>query len=139
MFKYTILLAGLAQLGVALSSIAIPRLLGWREQLQRVERLTRTIFWTYSGYILGIHLWFAALALGLGTRLVDGSPLAALVTGFITVYWGVRVVGQFTWYDRSVAGRRLLFRVAEALYVTAFLFVTAVFAAATAHNLGVWR
>jgi hypothetical protein len=139
MFKYAILLAGLAQLAIALTSILIPRLLNWHEQLQRVELLTRRIFWTYSGYILGIHIWFAALALGLQERLVDGTPLAALVTGFITVYWGVRVVGQFTWYDRSVAGRRALFRVAEVLYVTAFVFVTAVFAAATAHNLGAWR
>ncbi|HEV7920982.1 MAG TPA: hypothetical protein VGR02_09360 [Thermoanaerobaculia bacterium] len=139
MFKYAILLAGLTQLGIAATSVLIPRLLGWREQLQRVEALTRQVFWTYSGYILGIHLWFAALALGLGERLVDGTPLAAVVTGFIAVYWGVRVVAQFTWYDRGVGGRRLLFRVAEVLYVTAFLFVTAVFAAATAHNLGVGR
>jgi hypothetical protein len=139
MFKYAILLAGLAQLGIAGSSILIPRLLGWREQLERVEVLTRRVFWTYSGYILGIHLWFAALCLALGERLVDGTPLAALVTGFIAVYWGVRVVGQFTWYDRQVAGTRMLFRVAEVLYVTAFVFVTGVFAAATAWNLGLWR
>jgi hypothetical protein len=139
MFKYAIVLAGLAQLGVAAGSLLLPRFLGWKEQVKRLEPLTQSVFWTYSGYILGINVWFAALAIALRERLLDGSPLATAITGFITVYWGVRVVAQFTWYDRSAAGARMLFRVAEVLLVLAFVFVTVVFGAATAWNLGVRR
>jgi len=135
MFKTMIVLAGLIQLGIAVTSLAIPRLLGWPEQLARVEKLTRRIFWTYGGYVLGAHIWFAAVSIVWAGELLSGTPLAALVTGLIATWWGMRVVGQFTWYDRTVAGTRRLFRVAEVLYVTAFVFVAAVFLAATLHNV----
>lgn len=135
MFKTLIVLAGLAQLGIAATSVAIPRLLGWPEQLMRVEKLTRRIFWTYGGYILGAHIWFSAVSIVWAGELLSGTPLAALVTGLIAVWWGVRVIGQFTWYDRGVSSTRMLFRVAEVLYVTAFVFVSAVFGVATLHNV----
>ena len=135
MFKMMIVLAGLAQLGIAATSVAIPRLLGWPEQLMRVEKLTRRIFWTYGGYILGAHIWFSAVSIVWAGELLSGTPLAALVTGLIATWWGVRVIGQFTWYDRGVSSTRTLFRVAEVLYVTAFVFVSAVFGAATLHNV----
>jgi hypothetical protein len=134
-FKTMIVLAGLVQLAIAATSVAIPRLLDWETELTHLRPLTRRIFWTYAGYILGTHVWFAAISLGWSGQLLGGTPLAALVTGFIAVYWLVRVVGQFAWYDRTVAGTRTLFRVAEVLYVGGFLFVTAVFAAAAVYNV----
>jgi hypothetical protein len=135
MFKTMIVLAGLVQFAIAATSVAIPRLLDWQTELTRLRPLTQRIFWTYAGYILGTHVWFGAVSLGWSGQLLGGTPLAALVTGFIAVYWLVRIVGQFTWYDRSVAATRPLFRVAEVLYVSAFIFVTTVFAVAAVHNV----
>jgi hypothetical protein len=135
MFKTLIALAGLVQFAIAATSVAIPRLLDWPAELTRLRPLTRRIFWTYSGYILGTHVWFGALSVGWSGQLLGGTPLAALVTGFIAVYWLVRVVGQFAWYDRGVAAERPLFRIAEVLYVSAFVFVTGVFAVAAVHNV----
>lgn len=135
MFKNMIVLSGLVQIAIAVSSLAIPRLLDWPHELRRLEPLTRSIFWTYAGYILALNLWFGAVALGWSGQLLGGTPLAALVTGFIAVYWIVRVVGQFTWYAREIANTRLLFRVAEVLYVTGFVFLAGVFVAAAVHNV----
>jgi len=130
-----IVLAGLVQLAVALSSIAIPRLLGWRQEVAVLKPLTRRIFWTYSGYILGIHIWFALVSIFCAAELTGGSRLAAFVTGFISLYWLVRVIGQFTWYDRSIASTRLLFRLAEIAYVTAFTSLTIVYGWAAVGNV----
>jgi hypothetical protein len=135
MFKNMIVLAGLVQLAIAATSLAIPRLLDWPADLAKLQPLTRSIFWTYAGYILGTHVWFAAMSLGWSSELLSGTPLAALITGFIAVYWLVRVVGQFAWYARGVANTRPLFRAAEVLYVGGFAFLVAVFTAATIHNL----
>jgi hypothetical protein len=135
MFKTMMILAGLAQLAIAVTSMAIPRLLDWPRELARLQPLTRGIFWTYAGYMLGTHLWFAALALGWGSQLLAGTPLAALVTGFISVYWLVRIIGQFTWYDRSVGKDRMLFKLAEVMYISGFAFITIVFGAAAVHNI----
>lgn len=135
MFKIMIMLSGLVQLAIAVSTLAIPKLLDWPRELRRLEPLTRSIFWTYAGYILSLNLWFGAMALGWSGELLGGTPLAALVTGFIALYWLVRVVGQFTWYAREIAHTRRLFQVAEVLYVTGFVFLACVFSAAAAHNV----
>jgi len=135
MFKIAVVLAGFSQLAIAATSLFIPGLLGWRKETALLRPLTRCVFWTYAGYILGIHLWFAALAIGWPSQLVNGTPLAAMVTGFITVYWLARVVIQFGWFHRALSEDRTLFKIAEVGYVTGFAFVTTVFAIATIFNL----
>lgn len=122
-------LAGLAQLGIAASSVLIPRLLGWKEETARLRPLTRQVFWTYASYILAINASFGALSLLAPAALADGSTLARAVCGFIAVYWTTRLVLQFAVFDRSVAVRPL-FRVAEAMYVTAFAYCAIVYSAA---------
>src|SRR5687768_17034074 len=123
MFKTALILAGFAQIAIALSSLAIPRLLGWREETRRLQPLIRQVFWVYSGYIFATNLALGILTVATPAALLDGSVLAAAVTAFISVYWAARVVLQFMLYDRNVAAGRALFRVAEVLYVTAFAFV----------------
>ena len=44
-------LAGAAQLALALASLAIPSVLGWREETRKLRPLTRQVFWTYAAYI----------------------------------------------------------------------------------------
>ena len=91
---------------------------------QALRPLTRSVFWTYWSFTRSARTcgWpgvdFAA------RPLAAGGLLAQFVTGFITVYWGVRVVVQFTLYDRSVAQGRLLFRLAEIGYVVLFIGLT---------------
>jgi hypothetical protein len=67
--------------------------------------------------------------------LLDGAPLAAAVTGFIALYWAVRVVIQFVYFDRSDAPSGLLFRVAEFVLVGLFIFFTATYGYAVIFNI----
>lgn len=124
--ELALVLAGLAQLGIAASSLLVPRLLGWREETAVLRPLTRQVFWTYATYILGINTAFGMLALLAPTTLTDGSTLARAVCAFIALYWATRLVLQFTVYDRSVAVRPL-FRFAEAAYVSAFGYLAVVY------------
>ena len=127
--EIALILAGLAQLAIASSSVFIPRLLGWRQETALLRPLTRQVFWTYASYILGIHVAFAALTLLAPHALTDGSILARAVCAFIAVYWATRLILQFTVFDRSVAVRRL-FRFAEMAYVSAFAYLAIVYSAA---------
>jgi hypothetical protein len=113
--------AGAAQIVLALGSLAIPGVLRWNEDTKKLQPLTREIFWTYAGYIFTSHLCFGFLSLLLADSLVDGSPLAAAVTGFIAAWWSARVVIQFTCLDRSAAPPGAFFRVAEILLVLLFV------------------
>lgn len=128
--------AGVGQLILITASLAIPRVLRWGEDTAKLRPLTRQVFWTYALYI-----WCTNLAFGLVSLrpdwLVDHSPLAACVTGFVTAYWVGRVLIQFFYFDRSDAPEGLHVRLAEVALVGLFAFLSLVYAAALLFNLGV--
>lgn len=128
-FEFAIVLAGLTQLGIAGSSLLIPRLLGWKEETARLKPLTRQVFWTYAVYIFGTNVAFGVLSLLAPRALTDGSGLARAVCGFMALYWIGRVIVQVVVFDRSVTVRPL-FRVAEGAYFTGFVYLGVVYAAA---------
>jgi len=139
LLELAVFLAGATQLAIAASSVFIPRLLGWREETLRLRPLTRHVFWTYAGYTLVTNAAFGTLAVLAPRALLDGTVLALAVSGFIAAYWSMRVILQLTVYDRSVAATRPLFRVAEALLMTGFIFVALTYAAAALSNAGALR
>jgi hypothetical protein len=51
-----IVLAESVSFSSSIASMAIPKVLDWRRELTAVSPLTRSLFWTYAGYTLGIHL-----------------------------------------------------------------------------------
>ena len=129
LIEIALILAGLAQLGIASSSVFIPRLLGWREETKLLRPLTRQVFWTYAVYILSINTSFGLLSLLAPHLLIDGSMLARVVCAFIAAYWTSRLILQFAVFDRSVAVRPLV-RFAEAMYVCAFAYLVVVYSTA---------
>ena len=133
--RLLLMAAGLGQLALAAGSLAIPRLLGWREDTAKLKPLTRQIFWTYAGYILGFHICFGLLSLLAPDWILDRTPLATAVCGFIAVYWATRLVLQFTWIDRSQAPSGAIFVAAEAALVTLFAALVLIYGAAFVNHL----
>jgi len=128
--RWFLMAAGLGQLALAAGSLAIPRVLGWREETARLRPLTRQIFWIYAAYIWSFHVCFGLVSLLAPGWLLDRTPLAAAVCGFIAVYWGARLVLQFTWLDRSDAPRGPVYVAAEVALVTLFAALAVVYGAA---------
>ena len=85
---------------------------------------------TYAFYIVGTNLSFGLLSAFAPRWLVAPTGLAAAVAGFIAVYWGARVVIQFTYYDRRGGPSGLGPRIAEAALVALFLYLTIVYGCA---------
>ena len=135
MFRTAILLAGLAQLAIAGTSLVIPRMLRWKEETARLQPLTRQVFWTYAAYTFATNVAFGILSTLAPGLLLDGTMLAAAVSLFICLYWAGRVAVQFTYYDRTVAAARGLFRLAEVAYVGGFAYLAIVYGAAAVYNL----
>ena len=125
--RMLLILAGLGQLGLALGSLAIPRTLGWIEDTNKLRPLTRQVFWTYAAYIWATNVGFGLLSTFAPELLLNRSALARVVAGYITAYWGARVLVQFFFFDRSEAPAEALYKVAEATLVTLFVFLTAVY------------
>jgi hypothetical protein len=131
-----VLAAGVGQLVLITASLAIPRVLRWKEDTACLRPLTRQVFWTYALYI-----WCTNLAFGLVSLqpewLLDRSPLASYVTAFMTAYWVGRILIQFFYFDRSDAPTGALVRVAEVALVGLFIYLSLVYSAALLLNLRV--
>jgi len=128
-------LAGLGQLALAAASTAIPVVLRWRAETAALRPLLRQLFWIYAGYILGFHVAFGLLSLLAPGWLLDGTGLAASVSGFIAVYWSARLVLQFTYLDRRDAPQGPWFRAAETALVSLFVFLSVTYTSALVTNL----
>lgn len=122
-----LVLGGLAQLALALASLWIPRALGWREDTGRLRPLTRSVFWTYAGYIWANHVCFGLLSALAPELLLAGTPLSRCVSGFIAAYWGARLLIQFFVFDRADFPSGARFRLAEAALVGLFAFLTGLY------------
>jgi hypothetical protein len=122
-----IVLAGIGQLGLALGSLALPRVLGWRDEMAKLKPLTGKVFWTYASYIWVTNVCFGVLSVAAPGSLLDHSILARAVSGYITAYWGARVLIQLFYFDREDAPSGFQYRVAEAGLTSFFLGLTVVY------------
>lgn len=136
---WMIIAAGICQLTIVLASFRLPGVLGWEADLDKMNPLNRQIFKVYSLYILAINLCFALLSLILTGYLIDGTVLAIAVSLFMAVYWGVRMVLQFTYYDTSHKPDGKLYALAEIYFSAVFIFLTVTYAAAVFYNMDCLR
>ena len=89
------------------------------------------MFWTYASYIWVTNVCFGFLSVAAPGSLLDRSTLARVVSGYITAYWGARVMIQLFYFERADAPAGLQFRVAEAALTSFFLGLTVVYGYAT--------
>ena len=129
--KLLLILAGIGQLALAVGSLALPRILRWGDDTAKLRPLTRQVFWTYAAYIWVTNICFGVVSTFAPEWLLDRSPLARAVTGFITAYWGSRLAVQFLYFDRSEAPPGAIFKLGEVALVGLFIFLTAVYGYAT--------
>ena len=130
-----LIIAGIGQVVLALGSVTIPRVLKWKEEVVKLRPLIRQLFWTYASFILMANFSFGLLSLLLPKSLMDGSALAACVTGFIGFYWLTRIVFQFAYFDRLDMPKGKMYTLAEIILVGGFFYFLVTYSLAFYHNL----
>jgi hypothetical protein len=128
-------IAGLFQLVLALGSLAIPVVLGWREETARLRPLTRQVFWVYAAYIWGSHVAFGLVSVLEPATLLEKTTLAAAVSGFIALWWAARLAIQFALFHRCERPKGLFFAFAEAALVFLFFANTLVYGSVACRDL----
>jgi hypothetical protein len=130
-----ILLAGIGHLGLSLVSIAIPKMLNWKQELAHLQPLLRQMFWTYAGYILVINFCFGLVSIWGVAELLNHSFLAKSITLFIALYWLARVLIQFFYFDKTHAPKGWFFTLGEIGLVGLFVAFTLIYALAFLINM----
>jgi hypothetical protein len=112
---------------LVIGSLAIPKILKWPQELAKVQPLIKQIFWTYAAYILIINLSFGLVSVFDFYELTNGSRLAMLSTGFISVYWISRISIQFFYFDRTNFPQGKWYKLGEILLVVLFVLFSTVY------------
>src|SRR5260221_5082385 len=92
-------IAGLCQALIAAANVPAARVLDYRGQLQRVSPIVREVFYVQNFYIELILVSQAVVCWLFPYDLLGGSALGRFWSGFLTLFWGLRLLIQFSVYD----------------------------------------
>jgi len=124
--------AGVVQLIIAAANIVIPKKLSYGDNLKKVSPIFGQIFIVHSVYIVWVLLAFSALCFLYPQELTRGHGLGRFMSGWMAVFWGLRVFIQRFYYDDDA---KKLNRPADFGFTLAFLYLAVVFASAAMGKL----
>jgi hypothetical protein len=115
-FSLILWLAGVGHFCVLIASFQVPGRLHWNEDLKQLTPFNRKLMWVYGGFTVFTIIAFGILTLALHSEFLHGDRAALALALFIGVYWTLRIVVEFFYYDLAdwprgrgmVAGRILL-------------------------------
>ena len=119
--------AGIVQLVIAAANFFIPRKLNYLENLQKVTPIVRQIFIIHCVYIVWVLLAFALICFLYPHELVSGHGLGRFLSGWMALFWGLRVFIQRFYYEESA---KKLNRPADIGFTLAFAYLSVIFALA---------
>src|SRR5262245_31290403 len=86
--------AGLMHFSVLAAAALVPSRLKWREELAKLPRLQRQMYWVYGGYVVLAIIAFGAISALYAVELATGGALARALCGYIAIFLGIRVMLQ---------------------------------------------
>ena len=134
LFSLALWLAGIGHFCVLIASFQVPRRLGWKEDLAKLTPFNRKLMWVHGGFAVLTIIAFGLLTLVLHNDMLHGDRAALGLAAFIGVYWSVRIVVDFTYYDHKDWPRGRGFFIGHVLLTLLFAFL-----AVTYLGLFVWR
>ncbi len=128
MLPLSLRLAGAAILVLAALYPIYPRRFRWSEQLQRVELLTRQVFWVHIGFIIILLVLQGVLLAGFPRLLLAPNGAAtALLVGMLA-FWLYRLVAQLFVYDPALWRGRPEHLLVHVVFTLLWLAISAVLA-----------
>lgn len=114
-FSRALWLAGAGHFAVLIASFQVPWRLHWKEDLAQLTPFNRKLMWVYGGFTVLTIVAFGLLTLALHEELLRGERAALGLALFIGVYWTLRIIVEFFYYDpadwprgRGMAAGRIL-------------------------------
>ena len=133
--EWAVRAAGLGHFALCAASTHIPKALGLGRQLAGLSPLARQLVVMQGGYTFALVLAIGALALAAPAWLLDATPLAACVSGFVFLFWASRALLQFAYVDKSDRPSGLKYRVAVWGFPAMFVAFAITFGVVLLQNL----
>jgi len=127
--------AGALQLLVASANVFAVRMFRYRESIRTLPGHVAQVFVVQNVFIVLTVVAMAGLCFGFAGELAGGARLGRCLSGFLSVFWGIRLAFQLFVYDREMRRQHRLF---DVLFLITFLYLVVVFAIAalTSSSIG---
>jgi len=120
--------AGAVQLGITAANFSLPGRLHYRENAARMSTILQQVSIVHWVYLVGVLVAFSGLCFFFAPQLASGSPLGRYLSATLAIFWLSRCAVQLFFYDRDLRRQN---RLADVVFLLAFFYMGAVFAAAT--------
>jgi hypothetical protein len=137
--RWAVLVAGCLHFALLTASFSVPGVLRWRDELRKVEPLTRQLFLVHGGFIVFTIIAFGVISVTLPGALVRGGELGLALTAFIALFWLCRLLVQLFYFQAEKHLTHWILRVGYRGLTVLFLFFTVVYFAAAWANLRALR
>jgi hypothetical protein len=124
-------LAGAGHFAVLIASLQVPYRLDWKQDLGKLAPLNRKLMWVHGAFAVYTIISFGALTLLLHDEILHGERAALALAVFIGIYWLLRVVVDFTYYDHSDWPKGRAFVAGHILLTALFIFLSATYLGAS--------
>ena len=109
---------------ILIANFIAPSKLNYKGNVARMEPLHQEIFQVHCLYTMLTVGGMATLCWFLPEELASGNPLAIALLWFMAGYWGLRVLIQFFYYNRSIKKTYPIYNV---LFTLAFVYLSIAF------------
>ena len=116
--------AGVLQLLVASANVFAARMFRYRESIRTLPGHVAEVFVVRNIFIMFTVVGMAGLCFAFADELAGGSQLGRCLSGFLSVFWCIRLVFQLFFYDRQMRRQHRLF---DTLFLLTFVYLVVVF------------
>jgi hypothetical protein len=127
--------SGVLLILLGLAHARFGRYLNWRSDLAKLELVNRQIFLVHCFYIALFLVMMGLLCCLLPSSLLQPQPLSQAVLGGMTCVWGIRLLIQWTVFDRVLWRDHQVHRRIHYLLTLLWVYLTTVDGLSLARSL----
>ncbi len=94
-------LAGIGHFCILFASFQVPARLGWEKDLAKLTPFNRKFMWVSGGTTVLTIIAFGTLTLFLHHEFLAGDRAAIALAAFIAIFWTLRILVDFFYYEHS--------------------------------------
>jgi alginate O-acetyltransferase complex protein AlgI len=113
--------AGIGHFCILFASFQVSARLGWKEDLAQLTNFNRKLMWVYGGTTLLTIVAFGTLTLILHREFLAGDRAALALSAFIAIFWTLRILVDFVYFEHSDWPTGVQFVVGHFLLTTLFM------------------
>ncbi len=122
--EFLVYWAGFVLAMITLANFIAPGMLGYKENLAKVDTFIRQVFCVHCGYTVLMLVGMILACVFYNAELIANEGLAKGLNIFLAVFWGSRVIVQVVFYDKAIKKKYPIFNV---MFFVAFAYLAVIF------------